>query len=86
MTFLIYARTGNEAMHPPTVTHPSDGDGVPQISLPAFGLASYKYKASLWAPNAGHQGQLADSLMQAADNWLNLLGVNHPDFSFFSRR
>ncbi|KAK6157642.1 hypothetical protein DH2020_011890 [Rehmannia glutinosa] len=77
--------TGSEAMHPPIVTHPSESDGVPQISLPAFGLASYKYKVSLWTPNAGHQ-QLANSLLQAADDRLNLLRVNHPDFSFFCRK
>ncbi|PIN02216.1 hypothetical protein CDL12_25273 [Handroanthus impetiginosus] len=78
--------TGSEVVHPPIVTYPSESDGVPQISLPAFGLASYKYKASLWTPNAGPQEQLANCLLQAADNWLNLLFVNHPDFSFFCRR
>ncbi|EYU17395.1 hypothetical protein MIMGU_mgv1a020798mg [Erythranthe guttata] len=79
--------TGNEAMHRPIVTYPSESDGVPQISLPVFGLASYKYKESLWTPpNVGNQGQIAESLLQAADNWLNLLQVNHPDFSFFCRR
>ncbi|KAI3467056.1 hypothetical protein Pfo_023719 [Paulownia fortunei] len=74
---------GCEVMHPPT--YPSESDGVPQISLPAFGLASYKYKASLWTPNA-RQRQLANSLLQSADDWLNFLRVNHPDFSFFCRR
>ncbi|KAK6132037.1 hypothetical protein DH2020_034218 [Rehmannia glutinosa] len=77
--------TGSEAMHPPIVIHPSESDGVPQISLPAFGLASYKYKVSLWTPNAGHQ-QLANSLLQEADDRLNSLRVNHPDFSFFCRK
>lgn len=78
--------TGSEVVHPPVVTYPSESDGVPQISLPVFGLASYKYKGSLWTPNAGHQRQLANSLLQAADNWLKLHRVNHPDFSFFCRR
>lgn len=73
-------------MHPPVVKYPSESDGIPQISLPAFGLASYRYKVSLWTPNGGHQLQLSNSLLQAADNWLNLLHVNHPDFSFFCRR
>ncbi|KAL2485093.1 Protein of unknown function (DUF789) [Abeliophyllum distichum] len=78
--------TGSEAMHPPIVTYPSEMDGVPRISLPVFGLASYKYKASLWTPNAeGCQLQLANSLLQDADNWLKLLQVNHPDFLFFCR-
>ncbi|KAG8366645.1 hypothetical protein BUALT_Bualt17G0101200 [Buddleja alternifolia] len=70
-------------MHPPIVTYPSsESDGVPQISLPVFGVASYKYKVPLWTPNS----QLGNSVLQAADNWLNLLQVNHPDFSFFSRK
>ncbi|XP_042006883.1 uncharacterized protein LOC121755629 isoform X1 [Salvia splendens] len=77
--------TGTEVVHPPVVTYPSDGDGAPQVSLPVFGLASYKYKASLWTPYTGHQWQLENSLLQAADNWLNLLQVNHPDFSFCRR-
>ncbi|XP_042036449.1 uncharacterized protein LOC121782600 [Salvia splendens] len=78
--------TGNEAVHPLLVTPPSESDGVSQISLPAFGLASYKYKVSLWTPNAGNQPEIANSLMQAADDWLNSLRVHHPDFSFFCRR
>ncbi|KAL0326971.1 UNVERIFIED_CONTAM: hypothetical protein Sangu_1775100 [Sesamum angustifolium] len=78
--------TGTELMHPPVVTYPAESDGVPQISLPVFGLASYKYKGSLWTPNTGHQRQLASSLLQAADNWLTSLQVNHPDFTFFCRR
>lgn len=78
--------TGSEVVHPPVVTYPTERDGVPQISLPVFGLASYKYKVSLWTPNTGYQRQLTNALLQAADNWLNLLQVNHPDFSFFCRR
>ncbi|KAK4423540.1 hypothetical protein Salat_1936800 [Sesamum alatum] len=78
--------TGSEVMYPPVVTYPAESDGVPQISLPVFGLASYKYKGSLWTPNTGHQRQLASCLLQAADNWLTLLQVNHPDFTFFCRR
>lgn len=65
------------------MVYPSEMDGVPKISLPVFGMASYKLKGSLWAQN-GVECQLADSLMQAADNWLSLLQVNHPDFQFFA--
>lgn len=78
--------TGSETVKPPTVTYPTETDGVPQILLPVFGLASYRYRASLWTPDAGHQCQLANSLLQDADNWLNSLQVNHPDFAFFCRR
>ncbi|CAI9761971.1 unnamed protein product [Fraxinus pennsylvanica] len=77
--------TGSEAMHPPIVTYPSEMDGIPRIRLPVFGLASYKYKDSLWTSNAGCQHQLENSLLQAADDWLTLRHVNHPDFLFFWR-
>ncbi|KZV42100.1 hypothetical protein F511_11696 [Dorcoceras hygrometricum] len=78
--------TGSETVKPPIVTYPTETDGVPQILLPVFGLASYRYRASLWTPDAGDQRQLANSLLQDADNWLNLHQVNHPDFAFFCRR
>lgn len=66
----------------PIVTYPSEMDGVPKISLPVFGLASYKFRLSLWTDN----GKLVSSLLQAADDWLTLVQVNHPDFRFFCRR
>ncbi|CAI9756050.1 unnamed protein product [Fraxinus pennsylvanica] len=76
--------TGSETIHTPLVSYSNEReDGVPKISLPVFGLATYKYKVSLWTPYAG-QHQLATFLLQAADNWLKLLQVNHPDFLFFS--
>ncbi|GFP84680.1 hypothetical protein PHJA_000611900 [Phtheirospermum japonicum] len=78
--------TGSEVTNPPTVKYFTESDSVPQISLPVFGLASYKYKVSLWTPNAGYQRQLANSLLQAANDCMSLLQVNHPDFSFFHRR
>ncbi|CAJ1977488.1 unnamed protein product [Sphenostylis stenocarpa] len=55
------------------------------MSLPVSGLASYKFKGSLWTPNGGHERQLASSLLQRADDLLRLLQVSHPDFQFFSR-
>ncbi|PRQ16608.1 hypothetical protein RchiOBHm_Chr7g0186041 [Rosa chinensis] len=74
---------GSGSDQAPVMVYPSEVDGVPKISLRIFGLASYKLKGSLWAQN-GIECQLADSLMQAADNWLSLLQVNHPDFRFFA--
>ncbi|CAN4121785.1 unnamed protein product [Withania somnifera] len=68
------------------VTCPTDMDVAPKIPLPAFGLASYKFTASLWTPNGGPGRQVMSSLLQAADNWLTLLQVNHPDFRFFCQR
>ncbi|XP_023762811.1 uncharacterized protein LOC111911254 [Lactuca sativa] len=66
--------TGNEC---------GETDGFPKMSLPVFGLASYKLKAPLWINN---EQLLLTSLLQKADTWLASLHVNHPDFLFFSRR
>lgn len=68
----------------PMVVYPNDMDGIPMISLPVFGMASYKFKGSMWTQNGVSEHQLANSLMQAANNWLRLLQVNHPDFQFFT--
>ncbi|KAL6193361.1 hypothetical protein ACLB2K_034445 [Fragaria x ananassa] len=70
----------------PVVTYHSDMDGIPKMSLPVFGLASYKFRGCLWTPSGGLERQLANSLLQATDDFLRLLQVNHPDFLFFSRR
>uniref|UniRef100_A0A5B6YXJ2 DUF789 domain-containing protein n=1 Tax=Davidia involucrata TaxID=16924 RepID=A0A5B6YXJ2_DAVIN len=78
--------TGTQSAQVPVVTYPCEMDGVPKISLPVFGLASYKFEVSLWTPNGERDLQLVNSLLQVADNWLTLLQVNHPDFLFFCRR
>ncbi|XP_022881924.1 uncharacterized protein LOC111398973 [Olea europaea var. sylvestris] len=81
------SHTGSETIHTSVVSYSNEREeGVPKISLPVFGLATYKYKVSLWTPNAGYQRQLVPSLLQAADDWLKSLQVNHPDFLFFSRK
>lgn len=54
-----------------------------KLTLPVFGLASYKFRGSIWTSNGLHERQLSSSLLQAADNWLRLLRVDHPDYSFF---
>ncbi|XP_054823250.1 uncharacterized protein LOC129321500, partial [Prosopis cineraria] len=76
---------GSQGVQAPIVTCPCEIDGIPKMSLPVFGLASYKFKASMWTPNGGYDCQLASALLQAARNWLRLLQVNHPDFLFFCR-
>lgn len=63
--------------------YPSEMEGVPKISLPVFGMASYKFKGSIWRQNGTCEHQRVNSLVQAADNRLRLLEVNHPDFQFF---
>ncbi|XP_024024988.1 uncharacterized protein LOC21388361 [Morus notabilis] len=55
-----------------------------KLSLPIFGLASYKFKVSFWNTNGVDECQKSNSLLRAADNWLRLLQVNHPDYSFFA--
>ncbi|KAL2626032.1 hypothetical protein AAZV13_07G086800 [Glycine max] len=63
---------GNGSTQAPILVYPNDMDGgVPKISLPTFAMASY------------NESQLANSLLQAADNWLRLLQANHPDYQFF---
>ncbi|PIA61211.1 hypothetical protein AQUCO_00300621v1 [Aquilegia coerulea] len=61
-------------------------DASPKLSLPIFGLASYKFKGSIWAPNGHYELQRTNSLLQAADNWLRRLQVDHPDYRFFVSR
>ncbi|OVA02588.1 Protein of unknown function DUF789 [Macleaya cordata] len=58
-------------------------DAPAKLTLPVFGLASYKFKGSVWTPNGSYERQQASSLLQAADNWLRLLQVDHPDYRFF---
>lgn len=63
----------------PVITY-RQGSGVPNISLPAFGLASYKFKGSMWTPpNEKCGSQLTVSLLKAAGDWLHLLQVDLSD-------
>ncbi|GMH28545.1 hypothetical protein Nepgr_030388 [Nepenthes gracilis] len=55
-------------------------DMPPKMSLPVFGLASYKFKVSIW-DQSGVKSQRANSLLQNAEEWLRNLNVNHPDYS-----
>ncbi|KAH8500717.1 hypothetical protein Peur_042531 [Populus x canadensis] len=76
---------GGRSAQAPVMTYSNEVDGVSEMSLPVFGLASYKFKGSLWTSNGECDYQLSNSLFQAADKWLRLLQVNHPDFLFFCR-
>uniref|UniRef100_A0A2P2K3X9 Uncharacterized protein n=1 Tax=Rhizophora mucronata TaxID=61149 RepID=A0A2P2K3X9_RHIMU len=51
-------------------------------SLPLFGLVPYKSKNSILIPRVKDELQKAKSLLQAADSWLQHLGVNLPDYQF----
>ena len=57
-----------------------------KLTLPVFGLASYKLRSSVWSSNRPEERQLAASLMQAADDWLRHRQVYHHDFRFFLTR
>ncbi|KAK7359499.1 hypothetical protein VNO77_01459 [Canavalia gladiata] len=76
--------TGSGRTHaPPTLVYPSEIDGVPKISIRTFAMASYKLKGSIWTKKGVGESQQVNSLLQAAENWLGLVQVNHPDFQFF---
>lgn len=55
----------------------------PKISLPVFGLSSYKFRGPTWTSNGSSEWQQAHSLLQSAEKWLRLHCVKHPDFQFF---
>ncbi|KAI9082525.1 hypothetical protein K1719_035394 [Acacia pycnantha] len=54
-----------------------------KISLPSFALASYKLRGSILSPNGDSEWKQANSLVQAAENWLQSLKARHPDYQFF---
>ncbi|XP_059625627.1 uncharacterized protein LOC132268799 [Cornus florida] len=58
-------------------------DASSKISLPVFGLASYKLKGSILTPSGHYECQQEKSLLQAADVWLQRLQVVLPDYQFF---
>lgn len=54
------------------------------LALRAFGLTSYKLRGALWTSNIErHQATL---LQNSADVHLKQLGVQHPDYIFFTSR
>ncbi|CAN1247467.1 hypothetical protein LINPERPRIM_LOCUS6341 [Linum perenne] len=54
-----------------------------KLLLCSFGLTSYKLKVSFWNLNGAYDCPKASSLEKAAETWLRLLKVNHPDYRFF---
>ncbi|KAK1284181.1 hypothetical protein QJS10_CPB21g00690 [Acorus calamus] len=55
------------------------------ISLPPFGLATYKLQGSVWTSGNGSGDQeTLLSLLSAADSWLKQLRVQHHDFNYFT--
>ncbi|KAK6921216.1 Protein of unknown function DUF789 [Dillenia turbinata] len=70
--------------HAPVELCPIEVDGIVKFTLHVFGMATYKFKGSMWAQNGSDEQKQANTLMQAADSWLRLLKVDHPDFQFFA--
>ncbi|KAE8075886.1 hypothetical protein FH972_014569 [Carpinus fangiana] len=59
-----------------------EGDG---ISLPPFGLATYKMQGNVWVSgNCGQDQERLVSLLSVADSWLKQLRVQHHDFNYFT--
>ncbi|KAJ6769402.1 T15D22.8 [Salix koriyanagi] len=75
--------TEGKQRHSSTAREFHHADMSLKLPLPTFGLASYKFKVTFWNPNGVYECQKARSLVKAADNWLRLLEVNHPDYRFF---
>ncbi|KAM7495827.1 hypothetical protein LguiA_020241 [Lonicera macranthoides] len=58
-------------------------DSISTISLPVFGLASYKLKGSILSPSGPYESEQENSLLQAAEHWLHSLQIGLPDYQFF---
>lgn len=57
-----------------------------RISLPPFGLASYKMFGDVWVSDKnGRDQERLVSLFNIADSWLKQLSVDHHDFKYFAR-
>lgn len=74
---------------PPTPACPGFGGinccttATGKLLLPTFGLAPYKFRASIWTSDRTQERDRVTSLMQEADSWLRRIHVDHPDFRFF---
>ncbi|CAH2045938.1 unnamed protein product [Thlaspi arvense] len=58
---------GPGSAQPMSLVEPKESE---EMSLPVFGLASYKFRGSVWTETGGSENQLVNSLFQAADKWL----------------
>ncbi|KAJ6296514.1 hypothetical protein OIU78_024378 [Salix suchowensis] len=60
------------------------GEGNECISLPPFGLATYKLQGNLWINPGTSDDERMTYLESAADSWLKQLNVHHHDYNFFT--
>ncbi|KAI4351950.1 hypothetical protein L6164_006248 [Bauhinia variegata] len=54
------------------------------ISLPPFGLGTYKLQGDLWLNPGSCDQERIGVLHSAADSWLKQLNAHHHDFNFFT--
>ncbi|XP_038722913.1 uncharacterized protein LOC120014877 isoform X2 [Tripterygium wilfordii] len=78
-----FQSTSTNGMHFPSIREVPGREVSFNLRLRTFGLASYKFRGSFWNPSGASESQKANSLLRAADKWLMLLQVNHPDYMFF---
>jgi hypothetical protein len=63
-----------------------DGDGQLKMPLPIFGLTIDKLKRSILAFPKARESTQMNSLLKAADDWLDSLNVvSHYDHNYFVR-
>ena len=60
----------------------SDGGGL--MSVPPFGLATYKMQGDMWLNPDSFDSERLAFLHSAADSWLKQLNLHQHDFNFFS--
>lgn len=64
--------------------HDSKKKSKSSISLPPFGLATYKMQSDLWLNSDPYDYESISYLYSAAESWLKQLNVDHHDFNFFA--
>ncbi|CAK8532374.1 unnamed protein product [Lathyrus sativus] len=63
--------------------HDSKKKSKSSISLPPFGLATYKMQSDLWLNSDPYDYESISYLYSAAESWLKQLNIDHHDFNFF---
>ncbi|CAA2998897.1 Hypothetical predicted protein [Olea europaea subsp. europaea] len=66
------------------VSREGKSKGGESISLPPFGMATYKMHGDVWVSDKdGRDQERLASLLSVADSWLKQLNVQHHDFNYF---
>jgi len=67
-----------------TVSGEGKSKGGESISLPPFGMATYKMRGDVWVSDKdGRDQERLVSLLSVADSWLKQLNIQHHDFNYF---